>query len=107
MLNKNILNSLIPYTYELVRKYPHFDLRVVTKQIRLVLKKFYGIKVFVYKNGFTFYTPNYYAFTDGKKRSMGKELAKIPALRKLIITYNYTHNDGQSGKTSQLFKRVN
>lgn len=97
------------YTYRLqddINK--NLDLRPFADEISAAVKSFGGEKVRVYRRGYTFNWPKRKSFTNGQKRALGKKIAQIDGLGENAKTYDYTYrsgeNEGEAGKSNQLFR---
>ena len=70
-----------------------------------IIKGYGGYDIIVHPRGYSFKTPENVDFTNGEKRKMGREIAKISGIGCYAYKREYFYSNGTPAKSAQLFKR--
>lgn len=92
-------------TYNLLNQIDgNLDLRYFRDDIAMVVRRYGGKYIRVYKRGYSFILPENTVFTNQMKRNLGREIAAIEGIGKYGITYHYNYKNGKEGISVQLFR---
>lgn len=93
------------YTYRLLKQLrKNNDVRKYKEQIANVVHAFGGKSVRVFRSGYSFEWPYSTELTNAQKRELGVQIAAIPGLGAIAITYYYHYKNRKVGKSVQLFR---
>lgn len=94
------------YVYKLLIQIDSkLDLRFYSDEIVKIIEAFGGSDIKIFRRRYSFKVPRDMVITNGMKRSMGRQIAKIEGIGCYAYTRYYLYKNGKPAKSSQLFER--